>query len=66
MYKTMSTKFMTPTEVKRDERNSKICSEFKRLRSENPEVSKSRLIGYISSKFGLCTATVTRVLDKQS
>lgn len=61
----MSTKFMTPAELRRNERNSKICAEFKRLRLENPEVSKNRLISYISSKFGLTVMGVTKILNNQ-
>lgn len=61
----MSTKFMTPTELKRNERNTKIYSEFERLVSENPEVSRNRLINHISSKFGLTSTGVRKILDDQ-
>lgn len=54
--------FQTPLERAREERNKKIISDFQKLRTENPEVTPTRILRYIAEKSGVTFQTVRGVV----
>ena len=52
----------TPKEKERDERNAKIRSEYRRLKSENPQAADYRLFSAIAKQYRLSWQSVRNIV----
>ena len=55
---------MTDRQKARLNRNNKICSDFKNLRTKYPDASMERIIANISKPYGLTNCAVRVIIKK--
>lgn len=56
------TRIKTDVEKRREERNGKICSEFKRHKEGDPTLSTHRIASHLADKYNLTTQAVTNIV----
>lgn len=52
----------TEIEKRRDERNGRICSEFKKLKEKDTSLSTHRIASHLAEKYNLTAQSVTLIV----
>lgn len=58
------TDFRSNAEIRREKRNADICKMYLALRSEQPEVTRNRVLTVVAGRYGLTVPSIRNILVK--